>query len=401
MFDRASLRVLIIDDDAILRAVLRKFLEGHGVTAVVEAADGDEAFAVLSREAREFGLIFCDLQMPGRDGIDLLRSMKDVAQGSAIVFLSGEDERVLSSVAALARAKGLPVLSTMTKPITANMVREVLVALHTIPTMPVPVPAPPRPSLTPEQVHTVMTLNALEMHYQPKIHVKDRSIAGFEALLRAVHPELGLLPTEAFIDVAEAEGYTDRIAAWSVSEGIAAAARWAAAGIDAGVAINLSGRALGQLDLPDLVGTGAAAAGVPNEKITLEITETQLPADPEAAVDITTRLRLKRFHVSIDDFGIGVSGMRQLQQMPFTELKLDRKFVDRCDTVSANRSIVQAGISLARSLGMRVVAEGIEREEEWTLLAELGCDIAQGYWVARAMPEETIAEWSAEWMARR
>ncbi len=397
-FDPSALRVLTIDDDPLLRMTLAAVLRAHGVTQVDEAADGDAAYDLLKQRGPVFDLIFCDLQMPGRDGIDLLRSLPEVARHTAIVFLSGEDERVLASVAALARSKGLPVLSTMAKPITVEKVREVLAALAT--ERPAPVAERERPTITAEQAATVMEKHALALHYQPKVRLADRVVVGFEALIRAEHPELGMLPAEMFIEAAELAGYTEAIAMWTIREGIACAARWKAAGFETGVAINLSGRALAQLDLPDMIASVAIAAGVSPDKITLEITETQLAADHDAAVDITSRLRLKRFNVSIDDFGIGVSGMRQLQQMPFTEMKIDRKFVDRCDADNSNRSIVQAAVGLASALGMQVVGEGIERAEEWTTLAALGCDVAQGHWIARAMVESSVLGWVAEWQVR-
>jgi EAL domain-containing protein (putative c-di-GMP-specific phosphodiesterase class I) len=117
-------------------------------------------------------------------------------------------------------------------------------------------------------------------------------------------------------------------------------------------------------------------------------------------LDATTRLRLKRFNLSVDDFGTGHSGLQQLQDLPFNELKIDRRFVDGCSTSSVKRSVVEASLALARSLKLVSVAEGVQTSADWDLLGELGCDVVQGYYIARPMTEEGLATWAANWAAR-
>jgi EAL domain-containing protein (putative c-di-GMP-specific phosphodiesterase class I) len=163
------------------------------------------------------------------------------------------------------------------------------------------------------------------------------------------------------------------------------------------VAINLSVRTFDRIDLPERIESLARDAHVPPERITLEVSETQVARDAIKMVDVATRLRLKGFRLSIDDFGTGQSGLSQLQRLPFSELKIDRRFVDGCSTSSTKRSVVEASLTLARNLKMTSVAKGVQQRPDWDLLDELGCDMMQGFMIARPMTEEGLEAWAAQW----
>jgi EAL domain-containing protein (putative c-di-GMP-specific phosphodiesterase class I) len=159
------------------------------------------------------------------------------------------------------------------------------------------------------------------------------------------------------------------------------------------VAINMSRRAFDRLDLPEWIEAVCIENHVPAGHVTLEITETAVVHDVIRLLDVATRLRLRGFHLSIDDFGTGESGLSQLKRLPFTELKIDREFVDGCSRSVTQRSVVEASLSLARSLGMTAVAEGVQFLADWRVLAEMGCDIVQGFYVAQPMGENHLAAW--------
>jgi EAL domain-containing protein (putative c-di-GMP-specific phosphodiesterase class I) len=145
----------------------------------------------------------------------------------------------------------------------------------------------------------------------------------------------------------------------------------------------------------------ARDARVRPEQITLEVTETQVARDAVRMTDVATRLRLKGIRLSIDDFGTGHSGLLQLQKLPFSELKIDRNFVNGCSSSSTQRSVVEASLTLARNLQMTSVAEGIQHDADWKLLTELGCDLMQGYFVARPMAEEGLGAWAGQWTSTK
>ncbi|MBI3504683.1 MAG: EAL domain-containing protein [Proteobacteria bacterium] len=178
---------------------------------------------------------------------------------------------------------------------------------------------------------------------------------------------------------------------------MATAGRWRSSQRELPVAINLSIRAFDWLDLPERVEMFAVDASVPPDWITLEITETHVERDLVRLLDVATRLRLKGFNLSIDDFGTGQSGLSKLHRLPFNELKIDRQFVHGCSHSNSARSVVEASLALARSLRMTAVAEGIQQRPDWDLLAGLGCEVMQGYFIARPMTEEGLAAWAAHW----
>jgi len=152
---------------------------------------------------------------------------------------------------------------------------------------------------------------------------------------------------------------------------------------------------------PDYVDQAVAAAGVPASRLMLEVTESRAMKDPMATLDILTRLRLRRIGLSIDDFGTGHSSLAQLRDIPFDELKVDRSFVHGACANEALRAILQPSLNMARQLGMKTVAEGVEDIDDWQYLQAAGCDVAQGYFIGRPMPPGHLLGWLAEWEVRR
>ena len=167
------------------------------------------------------------------------------------------------------------------------------------------------------------------------------------------------------------------------------------------MAVNISMDNMAALDFPDLVSQWAHEAGVDLSSVMLEVTESRLMKDVRAPLDILTRLRLRRVGLSIDDFGTGHSSLAQLRDIPFDELKLDRSFISGAAEDSALRAIVEATLAMARQLGMKSVAEGVETRADWDFLRALGCDVAQGYFIARPMSGTDVLGWRMGWEQRR
>jgi EAL domain-containing protein (putative c-di-GMP-specific phosphodiesterase class I) len=237
-------------------------------------------------------------------------------------------------------------------------------------------------------------------YYQPKVAVADGRVVGVETLVRWRHPVDGLVMPDQFIGVAEAHGLIDALTRVVLTEALAQTRVWRDAGRDLRVAVNLSMDNLKTLDFADFIGDQAAMQGVSPSHVVLEVTESRLMGDLRTPLDILTRLRLKRFRLSIDDFGTGHSSLSQLRDLPFHELKIDRSFVHRAwgnDTLSA---IFNASLQLAHQLGMEVVAEGVEDRDDWNFLRRSGCDLAQGYFIGRPMPAAELPAWIDSWQHR-
>ncbi len=236
--------------------------------------------------------------------------------------------------------------------------------------------------------------------YQPQVAVATGRIVGVETLVRWRHPVHGLVLPDRFIGVAERHGLINALTRVVLKEATAQAKVWREAGLALRVAVNVSMDNLTSLDFPDFVAEAAGAAGVPPGDLVMEVTESRLMGDLRASLEVLARLRLKRFHLSIDDFGTGHASFAQLRDIPFDELKIDQSFVHGAQTDRTARAIYDASLSLARQLKMEVVAEGVEDPEDWALLAQTGCPLAQGYFIARPMPAADLPAWMGRWQGQ-
>jgi EAL domain-containing protein (putative c-di-GMP-specific phosphodiesterase class I) len=390
---KQELTALVVDDTRSVRQALRAMLQNQGVRRVLEAEDGSEVFRILDKASRRIDLIFCDLAMPGIDGVETLRGIAARHSSAAIVLLSGLDPKLLRTVSRMAEQLGLQVLGRMGKPFTERDVATILDDFRRA-------SAPSRHTgtinVTPEELKAALDADAIEVHYQPKIELNSGAFIGVEALARMRHPAYGLIDPDTFIPVAESGGLITPLTMVVLEKSIAQAGAWVAAGLDLGVAINLSTLAIRHLDLPERIAQLASAAKLPNDSITLELTESRVGGGVEM-LHIVSRFRLHDFRLSVDDFGTGHSGLERLKHLPFTELKIDKAFVQGAARDGDLRSILETSIQLGRRLRMNVVAEGVERWDDWQLLQDLGCDIAQGFLAARPVAAARIPVWAERW----
>jgi EAL domain-containing protein (putative c-di-GMP-specific phosphodiesterase class I) len=237
-----------------------------------------------------------------------------------------------------------------------------------------------------ESLRQALARDELVVHYQPQFRVKDRALAGFEALVRWQHPSLGLLPAAAFVQAFEASGLIEELT-WVVLRRVLTDRRkrsGEAARVP--VSVNMSALLLRNLALPEKLQAVIAEHGGQPQDIQLEITESGLLRELHTALDILARIRLKRIHLSIDDFGTGYAMMHQLRRVPARELKLDMAFVQSMLTDESADIILKKTLELAHDLDMSVVAEGVESAEQLARLAQYGCDVAQGYLLGRPAP---------------
>ncbi|MEA2487483.1 MAG: hypothetical protein QOF16_1137 [Actinomycetota bacterium] len=232
-----------------------------------------------------------------------------------------------------------------------------------------------------------------DLFYQPKMDMRTNEIIGVEALARWNHPELGYVPPDTFIPLAEHTGLIRPLTSWVLEEAIKQVHEWHNAGMMLSVAVNLSMRNVSDVELPTQVRHLLDRYNVPAEKLTLEITESSIAADPVRSTKVLSDLHEMGVEVSIDDFGTGHSSLSRLRELRIDEIKIDRSFVMNMSHSDNDAVIVRSTIDLGRNLGLRVVAEGIEDEMALHRLATLGCDVAQGYHLSRPLPAADVHDW--------
>ncbi len=384
-------QVLVVDDEAEIGAIVKYIAEEGGFAATVL----DDPLKFPATYSRRFGTIVLDLSMPGADGIELLRFMARNRCEAGIVLMSGFDSQVLHAARELAAGYGLRVVGALRKPLDLDALAALLARSREGGR------AAPRaggaPALGVDELRRALSVGQVVPYYMPKVALADGAFVGVEALARWRHPQRGLVPPAQFVPLAEANGLISALTGVIVTSALAQCGEWRSRGQHLSVAVNVSARALDGVEFPDLLLAQARAHGVEPEQVIVELTESAVANDLAQSLDILTRLRMKKFGLSIDDFGTGYSSMQQLHRVPFTELKIDQSFVRDMATESQARSIVESTIGLGRSLGMTLVAEGVENAALWRELRRLGCEQAQGYYIGKPMPADEIPAWLDAW----
>ncbi|AAZ28548.1 bifunctional diguanylate cyclase/phosphodiesterase [Colwellia psychrerythraea] len=233
----------------------------------------------------------------------------------------------------------------------------------------------------------------LELHFQPKMCLKTKTVTHAEALVRWQHPTLGMVPPDNFIHIAEQTGQIKALTRWVFITALDQYNAWQEQGIDLNIAINVSAENLKENDFHHFICQSIMAAKVPAEKITLEVTESSVVEDPEAAIKLLAEFKDYGMKISIDDYGTGYSSLAQLKQLPVHELKIDKSFIQHLEHDEDDQIIVRSTIELAHNMGLHVVAEGIEDEFALNWLAAHGCELAQGYYISKPKPAMELTPW--------
>jgi diguanylate cyclase (GGDEF)-like protein len=235
----------------------------------------------------------------------------------------------------------------------------------------------------------------LSLYFQPKVNMDTGKVTCAEALVRWQHPRHGMLNPDLFVPIAEQTGLIRPLSRWVLNAALCQVNRWRQDGLDLSVAVNLSMRNLHDPEIVDMIRKLLTRWGVPPSGLTIEITESSLMADAARAMEVLNRVRAMGVSVSIDDFGTGYSSLAYLKRLPVHELKIDKSFVAHMANDENDAAIVRSTIGLAHELGLGVVAEGVEDRDTWELLSNVGCDVAQGYFISRPLPPLVLGEWLA------
>jgi EAL domain-containing protein (putative c-di-GMP-specific phosphodiesterase class I) len=384
--------MLIVDDEPDVAEVIAEFAGRAGYDVVTTSSP--EAFDGLYHDGLD--VIVLDLWMPQVDGIELIRRLAARRSRARLVLMSGFDRRVLESASQLARSHGLRVAGALGKPLRLAELTEVLQdnGLHGTRA------APNLVEVTLAEFQQAFAEDRLEVHYQPQVSLATGAVVGLEALVRWRLADGGILSPDMFVQIAEAAGLSLALT-WRVLEKAAAQAGAIATPWNLSVSVNLPPTALTDIHFPDSVLEAVRGTALAPPRLHFEVTETSLAAEPMAALDILTRLRLKGFPLAIDDFGVGYSSMVQLRELPLSALKIDKSFVRRMMHDPASRAIVERSIGLGHDLGLTVIAEGAENASVWDALRVAGCDVVQGYYVHAPATAEDLAAWLPSWSGSR
>jgi EAL domain-containing protein (putative c-di-GMP-specific phosphodiesterase class I)/FixJ family two-component response regulator len=396
--DPTTTGIVLLDDDPFMLKLLTHMLAQLGFTRVVACDSGQKALQQLTGTHEVVDLIFLDINMPGMDGVEFIRRLVECRYAGSVILVSGENNRILESVEKLLKAHQLIALGHLQKPVKPKELADLIARLK------------PnaghgsaarisRHSYSAEQFRAAISQGELVNYYQPKVALATGEVVGMESLVRWRHPVDGLIFPDQFLGLAEEQGLLTEVTGVVLIEAMKQAKAWSHAGHHLSVAVNISMDDLIALDFPDVAMALAASVGIDPRLITLELTEGQVMRQLSTVLDVLSRLSLKRFRLSIDDFGTGHSSLAQLRDLPFNELKVDRGFVHGASSDVTRRAICSASLQMAHQLQMQVVAEGIENREDWDFLSQLGCDVGQGYFIARPMPAADVVDWIGVWVA--
>jgi diguanylate cyclase (GGDEF)-like protein len=364
--------------DNLLGEVAGRLKDQAPPAALVGRIGGDEFVVTLRAESAEAALEFgrrLREQLREPMEFDSLSIDVDTAVGVALHPEHGSDPAMLLQRADLATqaAKGLATrVQLFTPALESRSVRRLGLA---------------------GDLRRALDTGEIDVHFQPKVSLRDRNLVGVECLARWEHPTYGPVAPEDFVAVAEHTGQLGRLTEAVLKAGLRRCRSWGESGRPLSVAVNLSGRTLMDPDFPDRVAALLDEYGVPAHQLTFEITESGVVDDADRPIPTLNRLREMGVRLSVDDFGTGYSSLSLLRRLPVDEVKIDQTFVQGMTTDQGDLAIVRAVVGLARHFGLTVVAEGVESELSLELLEESGCDVGQGFLFSRPLPFERLEAW--------
>lgn len=388
-----SLRVLVIEDHNFQRKAVVHMLHSLAVQEVWQANNGKQALDLIRAEqARPLDIVLCDLDMPEMDGMEFFRHLAQHQPGISTIILSGMDGALITSVEKMASSYGLTLLGAVEKPLSLEHLETLLAAhhQHSLARSTYQFPTtltPKRSDFTLQEVMQAVEAKQIQPFLQPKVAMQSGLVVGAEALARWVHPQYGLIAPDAFIPLLERSDNMEGLTFLMLESTARAGLMLREQGFALDLSVNLSVSSLRDTSLAERITRVVLNSGIEPKHIIFEVTESAAMTSVAEALENLARLRMRGFGLSIDDYGTGFSSMQQLTRVPFTELKIDKSFVSDSANPSS-RVVVESSIQMARKLRVRSVAEGVEKREEWDMLHAMGCDVAQGYFIAKPMALE-------------
>jgi EAL domain-containing protein (putative c-di-GMP-specific phosphodiesterase class I) len=397
--DIAHLHFLVAQADTAQRRALIDMLGQLGASRISDVADGHLALQAL--EAAQGGsfapvvnVAIVDLDLPGIDGLELLRKLGQAKCGARLIVTGAQPADLLFSVETLAQAFGVELLGAIASPVSAARLKPLLDNYT-------PLARPPRPAGGPrfsfQQIGIGLQKRQFEPFFQPKIELATGQVKGLEAFARWRHPEQGVLGPASFMDALEDSGRVDFLD-WSMIELSVERCRWLQEqGIPVPISLNLSPETLAHPAFVRQIVACLARHQLSADFVTFEMPESSVLNTNPDFIERLIRLRMMGFGLAIDDYGTGRSNLQLLARIPFTELKIDRSFVDGASKRRPLGTVLRSCLNLAHSLDRMSVAVGVETRQDWDFLQSLGCTYAQGYHIANPMEAAAFPAWLDDW----
>lgn len=393
--DIAQLQFLVAEGDPVQRQALVDMLGRLGAARVADAPDGHSALRHLGAGfIPTVNVAIIDLALPGMDGLELIRRLAEGNCCAGIVVTGSQSADVLFSVETMAQAYGVDLLGTISKPATEQKL-EALIGNYRMPDA--PGERVEAPKFTFAEVGRGLQAREFDPFFQPKIELETGQVKGLEMFARWRHPQHGVLGPASFMDALNEGGRIDFLDWSMIEKSVAACRALHDQGIPISVSINVDASTLAHLQFMEQINACLERHRIMADYITFEMTESAVLSTDPHFLERLLRLRMQGFGLAIDDYGTGRSNLQLLASVPFTELKIDRSFVDGASRTRALGTVLKSMLGLARSLDRRSVAVGVETKQDWDFLQGLGCTYAQGYYIAKPMPVEEFPAWLHDW----
>ncbi|RON43870.1 EAL domain-containing response regulator [Pseudomonas frederiksbergensis] len=386
------LRILVLGDNAFHRSIAVNMLWQSGCQEVFVAADCAQALATL-KQVGPVDITLCDMRMDGVDSLELLQRVgRSRLAGSIIISSSSLSADVRRAVGQLVSLLGMVLLGEVGEPLQFGALQQLL-AKHVNEPVDEPVVSAVAVIVTEAEVRQALVDQQLQTYFQPKFNLLTGEVCSSEALARWHHPFKGVLPPAVFLPIIERCGLLDDLLFLQLEQGLRLQRQALDQGFALNISFNLHAAQLINTELTCRIKSFLAAHDLPGSGLTFELTETGLLEAPAISLESLVRLRMMGCSLSIDDFGAGFSSLQRLCQLPFNEIKLDAEFVRGLKQEPRCRAVISSTLALGEALGMTVVVEGIETEEQRQVLLELGCTQGQGYLCARPMTATGLLKW--------
>lgn len=380
-----DINVLVVEDDSFQRGLIVEMLSSLGLTFIYEAANGQEALDLINKTTPKINLVFTDLKMPKMDGMEFLRYLGESYHDIEIVILSAMDEKLLSAVNRISDIYSLHLLGILKKPLSLKKMKSILSSSGRIKAAEAPKSSPNNIDFSLEEILEGIRLKQFIPYFQPKVDLNTGLVIGAEALARWNHPTHGIVAPYAFIQKLENSKQIDELTFVMLKEAASLYETFLKKGHSIHIAVNLSLVSLNDPQIAQKITSTILENGGDPKHLTLEITESTAMTDAPIALENLARLSMNGFTLSIDDYGTGYSNLQQLTRIDFGELKIDRSLVHGFAENEAMQIIVASNIDMAHKLKIKCVAEGIETQQDWKQLRKMGCDVGQGYLIAKPM----------------
>ena len=388
-------RVLLVDNQRAARELSRRVLARFGVSSPQSVASAEAALDALGAMDSMPDLVICELAMPGMDGVRLLRRLHERNLHPCVLLVGGGDERVRAAAERVASSLGFLVLGSLPKPLDPDALAPMLLRMDHLELPEAPTPA--SLGLSDLNLREGIESDAIQLVYLPKVALSDGLVHGAEALLR--WGDQGTYNTADLLNRVEHLGLADRLTKVVLHKAFAQAGEWHASGIRTEICVNVFARALNQEEFCDTLTSSAEAEGVDPKDVVIDINEVGLQGYDQAQLETLLSLRLRGVGLAVDDFGVGAFSLEELRRVPLTEVKIDRSLIMAAAGERVAYAVVQSSVTLARELGLRTVAEGVEDQAAWDRARALGFDLAQGYFISPPLSGAQFPQWRERWNA--